>query len=601
MLDRRSLLAATAAVPLAWWPPGKARAQGETITALLDETMQRALRTSPQLMTITGLDTGDSAAARGRLDDRSPAGIAAQRRLFEDLKAGLDRFDPASLSPADWLNHQTGAYLAATTLESFDFPFGDPNVGVAVPYIVSQLSGAYRNIPSFLADQHPVVSVADAEAYLARLSAFAILLDEETERSRADFSRGAVPPDFVLRTTLVQFSELLRPPPRENALVLSLVSRAGARGLPGQWEARATRVVEREVYPALRRQADLLKTALPSAAPDAGVWRLPQGDAYYRYAVRTATTTDLAGDEIHRFGLERVAELTAEADAILRAKGLTQGSVATRLAGLRRDPAQLYPDSDAGRAALIADLQQMIDRMRGRLPQAFRTLPKVGVTIQRMPPAIEAGASGATYQPPSLDGVRPGLFSINLRTVAEWPRLDLPTLVYHEAIPGHHLQNALANEAQGLPMLRRMPLFSGFSEGWALYAEQLADEMGAYADNPLGRLGYVASMMFRASRLVLDSGLHARRWTRERAIAYMTDTLGNSPSEAVREVQRYCVQPGQASSYMLGWRAFTQARSKAQARLGPAFDLRAFHDAALLQGAIPLDLLSRYMAAWPGR
>lgn len=601
MLDRRSLLTLAAATGLAGWSIRAAGAQDGRVAAVLDEAVQQALRTSPQLMTITGLDTGANAAARARLDDRSPAGIAIQRRLFEDLKAGLDRFDPAALTPVEWINHQTGAYLAATTLQSFDFPYGDPNVGVAIPYIVSQLSGAYSSVPGFLAEQHPVATVADAEAYLSRLSAFAVLLDQETDRARADFARGAVPPNFVLRTALVQFAEFLRPPPAENAMVLSLVSRAQARGLPGPWRARAARIVEREVYPALTRQADLLKAALDSAPADAGVWRLPQGDAYYRYAVRAATTTDLPGEEIHRFGLERVAELSAEAETILRARGLTQGSVAERIAALRRDPSQLYPDSDAGRAALLADLRRMSERMQARLPDAFRTLPKVGVTIQRMPPAIEAGAPGATYQSPSLDGARPGLFSINLRNIAEWPRFDLPTLVYHEAIPGHHFQNALGNEAQGLPMLRRMPLFSGYSEGWALYAEQLADEMGVYEGNPLGRLGYMASMMFRASRLVLDSGIHAQRWTRERAIAYMTATLGNSQTEAVREVQRYCVQPGQASSYMLGWRRFSEARAQAQARLGPAFDLRAFHDAALLQGNIPLDVLSRYLAAWPGR
>jgi uncharacterized protein (DUF885 family) len=242
----------------------------------------------------------------------------------------------------------------------------------------------------------------------------------------------------------------------------------------------------------------------------------------------------------------------------------------------------------------------MTDAMTARLPRYFGQLPKAGVQIQRMPLSIEAGSSGATYQPPSLDGRRPGLFSINLRNIAEWPRFDLPTLVYHEAIPGHHLQNALAQEAVGLPMLRRMPLFSGFSEGWALYAEQLADEMGAYDDNPLARLGYTASMMFRASRLVLDSGIHAKRWTRDQSIAYMTSTLGNAETEAVREVQRYCAQPGQASGYMLGWRAWTQARTAAKARLGPKFDLRAFHDTGLLKGDMPLDVLSKVMADWQG-
>ncbi|MBY8824210.1 DUF885 domain-containing protein [Sphingomonas colocasiae] len=599
MLNRRSLLSLPAVALLAGWPR-ILPAAGNGITALLEEAMRQALLSSPQLMTITGLDTGANAAARGKLDDRSQAGADAMRRLFAEMKAGLVRFDPKTLSPADWVNHQSALFLADTTLQSYGFGYGDPNVGVAIPYIVSQLSGAYRSVPSFLENQHPIKTVADADAYLSRLSAFAVQLDQESDRARADFATGVVPPDFVLRTTLLQLSELMRVPPERSDMVSALVRRAAAAGVAGEWQARAERIVAREIYPALQRQADLLSGALAKATADAGVWRVPQGEAYYRYAVRAATTTDLAGDEIHRIGLERVAELTAQADAILKARGLTQGSVAQRIAALRRDPAQLYADSDAGRAALIADLQRMADAMLARLPDAFGHLPRAGVTIQRMPLAIEAGSSGATYQPPSLDGQRPGLFSINLRNMAEWPRFDLPTLVYHEAVPGHHLQNALSNEAEGLPTLRRMPLFSSFSEGWALYAEQLSDEMGAYREDPLARLGYVASMMFRAARLVLDSGIHARRWTREQSIAYMTATLGNSESEAVREVQRYCVQPAQACSYMLGWRAWTAARTEAKARLGPRFDLRAFHDEGLLKGAMPLDVLTRVMADWRG-
>jgi uncharacterized protein (DUF885 family) len=596
MLNRRDLLVLLAALaaPL---PVGAAPLSVE-LTRLLDDVITRALQDSPQLLTITGLDTGANAAARGRLDDRSPAGVDRLRALFVDLQRQLARIDPKTLAGADWVNHQSAAYLASTTLLSFDFPYGDPNVGVAIPYIVSQLSGAYRSVPSFLATQHPVKTPADAEAYLSRLSAFATLLDQETARVRADFAKGAVPPDFVLRTTLAQFAALTAAPPARSELVTALVRRTNDRRLPGAWEARAATIVEKEVYPALRRQADLLAAALAGAPTDAGVWRLPDGEAYYRYAVRAATTTGMSGDDIHRLGLELVADLSSKADAILRARGLSQGSVARRIAALRRDPQQLYPNDDAGRSALIADLKRMSATMAARLPRYFGQLPKAAVDIVRMPPSIEAGSSGATYQPPSLDGARAGLFSINLGNLAEWPRFDLPTLVYHEAIPGHHLQNALMIEAQGLPMMRRMPLFSGYSEGWALYAEQLADEMGVYADDPLGRLGYIASMLFRAARLVVDSGLHHKRWSRAQAIAYMAETLGDAETTVTREVERYCVQPGQASSYMVGWRVWTAARARAQARLGERFDIRQFHDRGLLAGSMPLDVLARVIDDW---
>ncbi|MCC7267337.1 MAG: DUF885 family protein [Caulobacteraceae bacterium] len=597
MLDRRQLLGAAAALAL----PGAARAEageGARLTALLDAGMQRALLDSPQLMTLVGLDAGPYAAARGKLDDRSPAGLERMRRLFAEMRRGLDGFDPARLDGADWVNHQAAAYLADTTLQSFDFPFGDPNVGVAAPYIVSQLSGAYRSVPGFLAVQHPVRAAGDAEAYLSRLSGFAVLLDQETARVRADFARGVVPPDFVLKTALTQFDAFMAPAPAQSELVTALTRRTTEQAIAGDWSARAARIVEAEVYPALARQADLLRAAQPTATHDAGVWRLPEGAAYYRYAVRAATTTDLPGEEIHRIGLELVAELTARADAILKARGLTEGPVARRIAALRRQPAQHYPNDDAGRAALLADLERRAEAMRARLPRWFGRLPKAGVVVRRMPATIEAGASGATYQPPSLDGRRPGIFQINLRDLAEWPKMDLPTLVYHEAIPGHHLQNALMTEAPGLPMLRRMPLFSGYSEGWAMYAEQLADEMGVYEDDELARLGCLASLMFRAARLVVDSGIHHARWSREKAIAYMVETLGDAESTMTREVERYCVQPGQASGYMLGWRAWTEGRARARARLGERFDIRGFHDAGLLAGSMPLDVLSRVLDDW---
>lgn len=600
MLNRRQFVLGASLVPMLGQAARAARMDGEPIKDLLDRFVRQAMRDSPQLMTTAGLDVGDQSGARSLLDDRSPEALERTRALFSRLAADLEARDPDRLSPVDWVNHQTGAYLAATTLKSFDFPFGDPTV-VAIPYIVSQLSGAYQSVPSFLATQHPVASHDDAEAYLSRLSAFARVLDQETDRSATDYRRGASAPDFVLRTTIQQVDVLLAPAARDSELATTLARRAAAAGIDGDWQERAAGIVAAEVAPALRRQRQFLSDALSRAPKDAGVWRLPDGEAYYRYAVRAWTTTDIAPDEIHRFGLERVEELTARADAILKAQAMRSGSVALRLAALRRDPGNLYPNDDAGRAALLNDLNMRIDAIRPRLPQYFGALPKASLEIRRMAASIEPGAPGATYQPPSLDGARPGLFQINLRDLREWPRFDLPTLVYHEAIPGHHFQNARMIEAPDVPMLRRLPVFSGYSEGWALYAEQLMHEMGVYEDDPLGELGYVASMLFRAVRLVVDSGLHQMRWSRERAIRYMTETLGDAESSVTREVERYCVQPGQASSYMLGWRAWTSARSRAQSRLGSRFDIRAFHDRGLATGSVPLDVLVRVMEDGAGR
>lgn len=603
MLDRRQFIGSAAAIAAAAFglpaiAKAGAEAGGKSLDDVLNDIVHRAMAESPVLMTMTGFDTGANAAMRGKLDDRSPAGLERYRALFVDLGRDLSRFDPATLSGADWVNHQSAQYMAETTLRSFEFPFGDPNVGIAVPYTVCQLMGAYRNVPTFLTTQHPIDTPQDAEYYLARLSAFATSLDDETGRVREDYRKGATPPDFVLKTTLMQMDALLAPAPADSDLVKSLVDRAAAKGLAGDWQARASAILERDVYPALRRQRAVLAGALPNATHDAGVWRLPDGEAYYRFAVRTATTTDTASEEIHRLGLDLVARFSGAAEAILRQKGLTEGSVGQRIAALRRMPENLFPNTDEGRAALIAYGVQINEEMKARLPRWFGRLPKSPVEIRRMPTAIEAGGPGAFYQTPALDGSRPGQFIINLGNTANQPRFDLPTLIFHEALPGHHLQNALMTEAADLPLLRRMPLFSGYSEGWGLYAEQLADEMGVYENDPLGRLGYLASMLFRAARLVVDSGLHHKRWTREQAIAYMRETLGESEDNATREVERYCVQPGQACSYMLGWQAWTEARARAKARLGEGFDIRAFHDRGLLAGSMPLDVLARMMDDW---
>lgn len=599
MLDRRHmLLAGVAAMTAGNVRAAPATGQGARLTAYLDQVMQEALQLSPQLMTIAGFDTGPNAAAKQRLDDRSAAGLAQWKAIFDRMARELAKFQPETLTGIDLVNHRTGVYLAESTLRSFDFKFGDPGVGGAIPYVISQLTGNYRNIPTFLASQHTVATAADAEAYIDRLGAFAVSLDQETERVATDFARGAAPPDFVLRTTLVQFAVMLAPEPAKSELVANLVSRTAAKGLAGDWQARATKIVADQVYPAMRRQQGLLERALTTASSDAGCWRLPDGEAYYRFAVRAFTTTEMSGDEIHALGLELVAKLTAEADVLLSARGLTQGSVGQRIAALRRDPGQLYSNDDAGRAQVLSDMNGMVAAMNARLPAYFGALPRAPVEIHRTPPSIEAGAPGGTYQPPTMDGSRPGIFHINLRDMSDVAKFDIPTLVYHEVVPGHHLQNALNMEATGLPMMRRMPLFSGFSEGWALYAEQLADEMGVYRDDPLGRLGYLASFLFRAARLVVDSGLHHKRWSRQKAIRYMIDTLGEADSIAVAEVERYCVQPGQACSYMLGHEVWDRSRTEAKRVLGAGFDLKGFHDAGLLAGSVPLDVLEMHLKDW---
>jgi len=334
------------------------------------------------------------------------------------------------------------------------------------------------------------------------------------------------------------------------------------------------------------------------ATHDAGVWRLPDGEAYYDWGIRSYTTSTLSGAEIHALGLEQVAELSARADVLLKAQGLSQGTVGERISALGKDPSQLYPNTDAGKEQLLADLNAQMAEMAVRLPEYFGRIPVAPVEIRRVPTFIEAGAPGGYYNSPALDGSRPGAYYINLRDTSEWPRMQLPTLTYHEASPGHHHQIALQQEQPGRPLLMQVLGFSAYSEGWALYSEQLADEMGVYEGNPIGQIGYLQSLLFRATRLVADSGLHHKRWSREQTIRYMVETLGDSETAVTTEVERYCVWPGQASSYKVGHNKWVELRARAQAALGDRFDIRAFHDAGMNAGGVPLTVLDKIMTDW---
>ncbi|MBV9884774.1 MAG: DUF885 domain-containing protein, partial [Sphingomonadaceae bacterium] len=325
---------------------------------------------------------------------------------------------------------------------------------------------------------------------------------------------------------------------------------------------------------------------------------LRDGAAYYAWGLRANTTTTMTGDEIHRLGLAQVAELQGRLDPLLRAQGFTQGTVGARINALNVDPRQLYPNTDEGRAALLTYLNGVLADIRPRLPRMFNHIPHADLRINRVPPAIEAGAPGGYYQGGPLDGSRPGIYYINLKDTAEWPRMGLKTLTYHEGIPGHHFQISLARESGLLPIYRRAGGFSAYSEGWALYAERLGDELGCYEGDPLGRIGYLQSYLFRAVRLVVDSGLHAKGWSREAAIRYMIDNAAEPEGSAVREIERYCVWPGQACAYKSGQTVIAGLRDEAERRLGSRFDIKAFHDAVLGGGALPLTVLQRRVREW---
>jgi uncharacterized protein (DUF885 family) len=604
MLNRRQIFlsaAATAAVApfssaLAQAAKAVAGTPHEKLNALFDTFMDENLRLSPEFATSLGVDKGDKAGERSRLSDNSAAGIARANALTESQQKRLAAFDRSGLQGMDRINYDIVLYGLTNQVEAarrFKFNGG----GAGSPYGVSQLSGGYVNFPDFLDSQHPIENKADADAYIARINGLAQVFDNETAGVRADAAMGVIPPDFILDKTLTQLKGLRGQGPDKIVLVQSVVRRTKEKAIPGDWEAQASAIYTSKIQPALDRQIALMTELRAKATHDAGVWKLPDGAAYYQAALKNWATTSQSPAEIHKIGLDLVADLTARIDAIMQAQGLTAGTVGQRLRGMYKDPKFLYPDTDEGKEKLLADLNEKVKVVQAKLPAYFNTLPKAKLEIRRVPKYTEVGAPGGYYNNGSLDGSRPGAYYINLHSTADNPSWTLPTLTYHEGIPGHHMQLSIQQEAD-LPLIRKVSFFSAYIEGWALYAEQMADEMGMYETDPWGKIGYLHDAMFRAVRLVVDTGLHSMRWERERAIKYFVDTLGDTDDSATREVERYCVWPGQACTYMLGKLDWLKNREKAKAALGDRFTLGEFHDTGLLSGAMPLAVLDEVMDAW---
>jgi uncharacterized protein (DUF885 family) len=564
---------------------------------LYDRIFQAMLRESPELATGLGLDTGANADLRGKLSSSGPAGkMGAYRPLVAQLPAlrrlaggGLAGRDKAFLDSVLWLGERVGE-VSRTPWGTFD--------SYPVPYVISQLTGSYQNVPDFLDSQHKVETRADAEAYISRLEAFARNIDLEVEHARADAGRGVVPPDFILDKTITQ-TRALRGQSGERAdLVQSLVRRTRERNIEGDWARQATAIVDGRLAAALDRQLALLTELRRGAGHNPAASRLPGGAGFYAQCLRYHTSTGMSPDEVHETGLRQIAELSAQAEPLLRAEGLTQGSVGARITALSRQDRHLYPNTDAGRAQIIADLTAWMNRVKARMPDYFATIPRSPMEIKRVPPAIELGAPRGYAQGPSLDGSRPGAFYINLRDTRSWPKWALPTLNHHEAIPGHLWQGSLAIENQSIPLLHRNIGIAAYGEGWGLYAEQLADEMGMYADYQVGKLGMIQSFMYRSARLVTDTGMHAKGWSREQAIRYFMENVGLDELSSTSEIERYVVWPGQACSYKIGHNEFVRLREEARTRLGDRFDLKGFHDAVLENSDMPLEVLATVVDAW---
>lgn len=573
------------------------------VAAAIDRIGLAELQRSPEQADILGL----SAQAFGHdyrreIDSRSIAAVEKGRIARLAALAELEQIDRSTLTPGAQRRLDAALHVIGAAVRIERHGYGYASLGWASPYLINPSDGAWSDLIKFLTIHHPIRSRADAEAWLARLKQVPTAIRDERWRFEIDIEQGASPPKFVLQHTLNRVRSLTPANPAEHQLTLYFTEALSQiPDLPEddikKLSDEAAKIIANDVTPAYVDLAKTIETAMAKAHEEPGVWRLRGGEAYYQDALHLFTSTDLTPKQVHDLGLQLVTDISKRMDPILTELGYAEGGVGERMHAMAQDPQFIYPDTDEGRAALLAALQSQIDWASGRMSRMFSDGPRRPVEIRQAPAISRETAPAAYYKAPALDGSRPATYNLNLR-LADWPSWALPTLTYHEALPGHHLQAGLARERWQGPILTLITATPALSEGWAVYGEDLADELGAYVQDPRGRLGYLQSLLFRAARLVADTGIHSERWTRQQAVDYLVETTGLPRADMEPEVERYAIWPGQASAYMVGRETIRRLRNSADRELGPDFDLKAFHDAVLAGGGRPLPILEADIADW---
>lgn len=527
------------------------------------------------------------------LDDHS---IAHTREMNAELRADLETlrsYERADLEPGQQLSYDILTWFLDIQAQGQRWAFHN--------YPVNQLFGVQSSLPDFMVQIHRVEDEGDAEDYIARLAQFDRVFDQVIAQLIYREERDIVPPRFVVEKVLAEMRSFIDKQPNEHLLYVKFVEKLDEAGIDGETRddllANAARVIETSVYPGYEKLIAYFTELQSKAKGNYGVWALPNGEAYYDYLVRLHTTTDLTAAEVHQIGLDEVAHIETQMDAILDSQGYTEGSVGERMIALTKEPRFLFPDTDAGREQILAGYRDIIDEINAGLDPYFDVRPEASVEVRRIPEFKEETAPGAYYQGPSMDGSRPGVFYANLREVSAIPKWGMRTLAYHEGVPGHHFQVAIQQEIEGVPTFRTLLGFTAYQEGWGLYAERLAWELG-YLENPFDNLGRLQSEMFRAVRLVVDTGIHFKRWSRERAIDYMVSKTGMPRGEVVAEIERYFVMPGQALAYKIGMLKILELRERAKKALGEDFEIREFHNVILTSGAMPLTILEDVVNNW---
>ncbi|MXO95082.1 DUF885 family protein [Erythrobacter aquimaris] len=582
-------LGGCAAIPR---PEGISAAQAIGAERLLEVVGYNLLGHEPERATGLGVDTGQYAHLRGKLEDQSPAG---QQAYASTLKQDLERvraFPRDGLDSENLTNLEVVESAYELALDGFALPYGDTPVGNwrTAPYVVIQNVGEYLALPRFMQSSHNVEDGDGADAYIERMEQMPSVFDGELARIRAARGMGVVPPAFLLDKAIGQMEQTIASAGKGELFADDLRAKLNAKGMPESHANRALTLETGPIAEALQRQLAELRAERAVASDAPGISARPRGEEFYAWALRSSTTTTLTPDEVHNQGLEELDALHARMDPILREIGYTSGSVGERMQELGNDPRYKFAEGDPGREEIMEFIWDRVNWIKAQMPRAFNTLVDPNMEVKRIPPAEEVGAPGAYGGAGSKDGSIPGRFWINLRDTDLHRKYDLADLTYHETIPGHVWEGEYSNR---LPLIRSILAFNPFSEGWALYGEQMADELGAYDEFTVGRLGYLQSLAFRACRMVVDTGLHAKGWSRERAVRFFVERNGSKRGEVESEVDRYCSWPGQATGYKLGHSRIVDQRSRAESELGSRYDFKAFNDAVILGGNVPMDVLER--------
>lgn len=565
--------------------------------AFLDRSVVKMAFESPETLTSLGfLESVGITGHNAELDDDSPEAMDKTFAQVRDLRETLLSYSDADLDENQRISKDIALYLADFALVSEPYRYHN--------YPLNQLFGVQNGYPSFMQAQHQVHSVGDAENYLSRLQKVKLKFAQTLEGLKIREAKGIIPPKFVIERVLTEMNDFVATPIQDNILYSSFKTKLADTDISADEQARLLAAVEADikgyVHPAYQLFIDYLTQLQAKAGTDDGYWALPNGNLAYEQLLKFFTTTNYTADEIHAKGLAEVDRIQNEIMTILAAEGYDVGQgFSVAIEALAADPKFYYEDSDAGRAQILVDYQAILDEVNAGLGDAFRIRPEAGMEVVRIPEFKEKTAPGAYYQQPAIDGSRPGRFYANLYDIKATPKYGMRTLAYHEGIPGHHFQIAVAMELEGMPLIRKMAPFTAYIEGWALYSERLAWELG-FQQDPFDNIGRLQAELFRAVRLVVDTGIHHSRWTREQAIDYMKKNTGMSDRDVTAEIERYIVMPGQATAYKVGMMKILELREKAKLALGDKFDLRDFHDVVLKNGAVPLDILEilvdRYIA-----